>query len=108
MRISPVQGPHLEHAVPATGTLDQTEFLADNFRINSFKVGAGELYRTFALGIPLTNRPKRHDLSRCRRQANGIQRTIDIKIQRRAIAPGCTLPGCLVGYILQGTGPAQS
>ena len=71
MRFSPVQGPHLEHAVPATGTLDQTEFLADNFRINSFKVGAGEQYRTFALGIPLTNRSKRHDLSRCRRQASG-------------------------------------
>lgn len=33
------QGPHLENAVPTNGTLDQKEFLADDFRINAFKVG---------------------------------------------------------------------
>ena len=32
------QGPHLEKAVPTNGTLDQKEFLTDDFRINSFKV----------------------------------------------------------------------
>ena len=102
MRIPPVQGPHLEHAVPATGTLDQKEFLADDFRINSFKVGAGELCPYFGLGRPLTNRSKRHDLKRCRRQTSGIGRTIDMKMQRRAIAPGRTPTSCPVDNILQG------
>ena len=33
-----VQGPHLENAEPNHGTLQQKEFLTDDFRINSFKV----------------------------------------------------------------------
>lgn len=97
MRISPVQGPHLEHAVPASGTLDQTEFLADNFRINSFKVGARELYRTFGLGIPLTNQSKRHDLSRCQRQASGIEENSGYHNTAARDSPGLHPTGPLCG-----------
>ena len=49
------QGPHLENAAPTHGTLQQKEFLTDDFRINSFKVTT-HLMRN-SLGGILTNFP---------------------------------------------------
>ncbi len=48
-----VQGPHLEKVAPLSGRLDQEEFLADAFRINSFKV-IHSLPETLVL-VTLTN-----------------------------------------------------